>query len=508
MADILTPALGESVSEATIGKWTKKAGDAVRKDEVLVELETDKVSLEVVAPSDGVLTEIRTADGATVTPGAVLGVISEGASAAPAAAAPKAETPKPEAAPAAPAAAAPAAASGGTVPIMTPTMGESVAEGTMGTWLKKSGDTVAKDEMLVEIETDKVAVEVSAPVAGVLTIAAEAGSSVIPGQQIGSIAASGEGNSPAPAQAAAAPAAAPASDAPHLSPAVQRVVTENNLDPKAIAATGPKGNITKADAVNAISAAPAAPAAAPVPAAAPAAPRADQPREERVKMTRLRQTIARRLKESQNTAAQLTTFNEVDMTNVMALRNQYKEVFEKRHGVKLGFMSFFTKAVVAALKEIPAVNAEIDGTDIIYKNHYDIGVAVGTEKGLVVPVLRDADHLSLAGIEKGIAALGKAARDGALTLDQLQGGTFTITNGGTYGSLMSTPILNAPQSGILGMHNIVQRPMAVDGQVVIRPMMYLALSYDHRIVDGKEAVTFLVRVKELLEDPARALLDL
>ena len=505
MADILTPALGESVSEATIGKWTKKAGDAVRKDEVLVELETDKVSLEVVAPSDGVLTEIRAADGATVTPGAVLGVISEGASVAPAAAAPKAETPKPEAAPAAPAAAAPAAASGGTVPIMTPTMGESVAEGTMGTWLKKSGDTVEKDEMLVEIETDKVAVEVSAPVAGVLTIAAEAGSSVIPGQQIGSIAASGEGTSPAPAQAAAAPAAAPASDAPHLSPAVQRVVTENNLDPKAIAATGPKGNITKADAVNAIS---AAPAAAPVPAAAPAARRADQPREERVKMTRLRQTIARRLKESQNTAAQLTTFNEVDMTNVMALRNQYKEVFEKRHGVKLGFMSFFTKAVVAALKEIPAVNAEIDGTDIIYKNHYDIGVAVGTEKGLVVPVLRDADHLSLAGIEKGIAALGKAARDGALTLDQLQGGTFTITNGGTYGSLMSTPILNAPQSGILGMHNIVQRPMAVDGQVVIRPMMYLALSYDHRIVDGKEAVTFLVRVKELLEDPARALLDL
>jgi 2-oxoglutarate dehydrogenase E2 component (dihydrolipoamide succinyltransferase) len=512
MADILTPALGESVSEATIGKWTKKAGDAVKKDEVLVELETDKVSLEVVAPSDGVLTEIRAADGATVTPGTVLGVVSEGAYAAPADNAPKAEAPKAapaaEAPPAAPAA-APAAASGGSVPIMTPTMGESVAEGTMGTWLKKSGDTVARDEMLVEIETDKVAVEVSAPVAGVLTIAAEAGSSVTPGQQLGSIAASGEGASPAPAQAAAAPAAAPASDAPHLSPAVQRVVTENNLDPRAIAATGPKGNITKADAVNAISAAPVAPAAAaPAPAAAPAAPRADQPREERVKMTRLRQTIARRLKESQNTAAQLTTFNEVDMTNVMALRNQYKEVFEKRHGVKLGFMSFFTKAVVAALKEIPAVNAEIDGTDIIYKNHYDIGVAVGTEKGLVVPVLRDADHLSLAGIEKGIAALGKAARDGALTLDQLQGGTFTITNGGTYGSLMSTPILNAPQSGILGMHNIVQRPMAVNGEVLIRPMMYLALSYDHRIVDGKEAVTFLVRVKELLEDPARALLDL
>ncbi|WP_332657122.1 2-oxoglutarate dehydrogenase complex dihydrolipoyllysine-residue succinyltransferase [Brevundimonas sp.] len=519
MADILTPALGESVTEATIGKWTKKAGDAVKKDEVLVELETDKVSLEVVSPADGVLAEIRTPDGETVTPGAVLGVVTEGASAAPSADAPKTEAkaapaPKAEAAPAptaaAPAAApAPAAASGGSVAIMTPTMGESVAEGTMGTWLKKSGDTVAKDELLVEIETDKVAVEVSAPAAGVLTIEAEAGSTVTPGQQIGSIAASGAAAAPA---AAATPAANAGSaqiksgEDPHLSPAVQRVVTENNLDPKALGATGPKGNITKGDALAAINAAPQT--SAPAPAAAPAAPRADQPREERVKMTRLRQTIARRLKESQNTAAQLTTFNEVDMTNVMALRGQYKDVFEKRHGVKLGFMSFFTRAVVQALQEIPAVNAEIDGTDIIYKNHYDIGIAVGTEKGLVVPVLRDADQLSLAGIEKGIAALGKAARDGDLTLDQLQGGTFTITNGGTYGSLMSTPILNAPQSGILGMHNIVQRPMAVNGEVKIRPMMYLALSYDHRIVDGKEAVTFLVRIKELLEDPARALLDL
>lgn len=499
MADILTPALGESVTEATIGKWTKKAGDPVKKDEVLVELETDKVSLEVVSPSDGTLAEIRFADGDTVTPGAILGVVSEGGAAAAASAA--AAPAKAEAAP------APAAASGDAVAINVPTMGESVAEGSMGTWLKKSGDTVAKDELLVEIETDKVAVEVSAPAAGVLTISADAGASVTPGQQIGSISASGA--APAPAPAAAAPAntgsAQIASDGPHLSPAVQRVVTENNLDPKAIAATGPKGNITKGDALNAIN---AAPAAAPAAAAPAAAPRADQPREERVKMTRLRQTIARRLKESQNTAAQLTTFNEVDMTNVMALRSQYKDVFEKRHGVKLGFMSFFTKAVVAALKEIPAVNAEIDGTDIIYKNHYDIGVAVGTDKGLVVPVLRDADTLSLAGIEKGIGALGKAARDGALSLDQLQGGTFTITNGGTYGSLMSTPILNAPQSGILGMHNIVQRPMAVNGQVEIRPMMYIALSYDHRIVDGKEAVTFLVRVKELLEDPARALLDL
>ncbi|WP_312781474.1 2-oxoglutarate dehydrogenase complex dihydrolipoyllysine-residue succinyltransferase [Brevundimonas sp.] len=493
MADILTPALGESVSEASIAKWTKKVGDAVRKDEVLVELETDKVSLEVVAPADGVLAAINAAEGDTVVPGTVLGSVSEGASA-------------PAAAAAAPAA-APAASGGASVEIAVPTMGESVAEGSIGTWLKKSGDTVAKDELLVEIETDKVAVEVSAPAAGVLTIAADNGSTVTPGQVIGSISASGAVAAAAAAPAAAAPANTGSAQAPasaHLSPAVQRVVSENNINPASLSATGPKGNITKADAIAAIGAA----APAPVAAAAPAAPRADQPREERVKMTRLRQTIARRLKESQNTAAQLTTFNEVDMTNVMALRAQYKEVFEKRHGVKLGFMSFFTKAVVQALHEIPAVNAEIDGTDIIYKNHYDIGVAVGTDKGLVVPVLRDADTLSLAGIEKGIGALGKAARDGALTMDQMQGGTFTITNGGTYGSLMSTPILNAPQSGILGMHNIVQRPMAINGEVKIRPMMYLALSYDHRIVDGKEAVTFLVRIKELLEDPARALLDL
>lgn len=494
MADILTPALGESVAEASIAKWTKKVGDAVKKDEVLVELETDKVSLEVVAPADGVLSAINAGEGDTVVPGTVLGAVTEGGAAA--ASAPAAAAP----------AAAPAASGGAAVDIAVPTMGESVAEGSIGTWLKKSGDTVAKDELLVEIETDKVAVEVSAPAAGVLTIIAADGDTVTPGQVIGSVAASGAAAAAAPAPAAA-PANTGSAQAPasaHLSPAVQRVVSENNLNPAALSASGPKGNITKADAIAAIgAAAPTAPAAA-----APAAPRADQPREERVKMTRLRQTIARRLKESQNTAAQLTTFNEVDMTNVMALRAQYKEVFEKRHGVKLGFMSFFTKAVVQALHEIPAVNAEIDGTDIIYKNHYDIGIAVGTDKGLVVPVLRDADVLSLAGIEKGIGALGKAARDGALTMDQMQGGTFTITNGGTYGSLMSTPILNAPQSGILGMHNIVQRPMAINGEVKIRPMMYLALSYDHRIVDGKEAVTFLVRIKELLEDPARALLDL
>jgi len=504
MPDILTPALGESVTEASIARWTKKVGDPVKKDEVLVELDTDKVSLEVVAPSDGVLGEIAFKDGDTVTPGAVLGRL-DAAGAAPAAKAetPKAEAPKAEAP-------APAAPSGAVVEVKTPVMGESVAEGSIGSWTKAVGDAVKKDEVLVEIETDKVAVEVSAPADGVLIeIIAANGSTVTPGQVIGKIAAGAAASAtPAPASAAppaaAAPSVSPSPAAQTLSPAVERAVAQTGVDPATVTATGPKGNILKGDVLNALSQAASAPVAA---AAQPAAPRPDQPLEERVKMTRLRQTIARRLKESQNTAAQLTTFNEADMSAVMALRSQYKDAFEKRHGVKLGFMSFFVKAVVEALKEIPAVNAEIDGTDIIYKNHYDIGVAVGTDKGLVVPVLRDAEQLSLAGIEKGVGDLGKAARDGELTLDQLQGGTFTITNGGVYGSLMSTPILNMPQSGILGMHNIVQRPVAVNGQVEIRPMMYLALSYDHRIVDGKEAVTFLVRIKDHLEDPRRFLLD-
>ncbi|HJV43163.1 2-oxoglutarate dehydrogenase complex dihydrolipoyllysine-residue succinyltransferase [Caulobacter sp.] len=405
MADIMTPALGESVTEATVARWTKKAGEAVKKDEILVELETDKVSLEVASPADGVLSAIGAEEGATVVPGTILGVVTEGAtaSAAPAAAAPKAaEAPKPAPAP-------------------TP-----------------------------------------APVAAV------------------------------------APAAAP------VSPAPARIAAESGLDLSKVAGTGKDGRVTKGDALAALEAR----ASAPAPAAAPAAPRALHEREERVKMTRLRQTIARRLKEAQNTAAMLTTFNEVDMTAVMALRAQYKDVFEKRHGVKLGFMSFFTKAVVAALKAVPDVNAEIDGADIVYKNHYDIGVAVGTDKGLVVPVVRDADVLNLAEIEKAIGALGKKARDGQLSIEDMQGGTFTITNGGIYGSLMSTPILNAPQSGILGMHAIKERPMVVGGKIEIRPMMYLALSYDHRVVDGAGAVTFLVKVKEALEDPQRLLLDL
>ncbi|MGZ8408162.1 MAG: 2-oxoglutarate dehydrogenase complex dihydrolipoyllysine-residue succinyltransferase [Caulobacteraceae bacterium] len=406
MADIMTPALGESVTEATVARWAKKAGDAVRKDEILVELETDKVSLEVAAPADGVLSEITAEEGATVEPGALLGKISDGAvaTAAPKAAAPKAEA-KPEPQP-----------------------------------------------------------------------------------------------EPAKAPAPAAKAAAE----PVLAPSAQRIVAENNLQPAAISGTGKDGRVTKGDALAALEARAKAPAPAPV----PSAPRAIHEREERVKMTRLRQTIARRLKEAQNAAAMLTTFNEVDMSGVMALRNEYKDVFEKKHGVKLGFMSFFVKAVVHALKQVPEVNAEIDGTDLIYKNHYDISVAVGTEKGLVTPVVRDVDAMSLAEIEKEIGALGKKARDGNLALEDLQGGTFTISNGGIYGSLMSTPILNAPQSGILGMHKIQERPMVVGGQIVIRPMMYLALSYDHRIVDGKGAVTFLVHVKDAIEDPQRLLLDI
>ena len=422
MADIMTPALGESVTEATVARWTKKAGDAVRRDEVLVELETDKVSLEVVAPEDGVLSSIGAEEGATVTPGTVLGVVTAGAAGA-----------KPAAKPAAAPAPAPAAKA---EPAPAPAQPAQAA--------------------------------------------------------------------PAPVPAAIQAAAAPAPDLP-LAPSVQRIVAENKLDAASIPGSGKDGRITKGDALAALEAR-ATQVQAPPPVAI--TPREIGDREERVRMTRLRQTIARRLKEAQSTAAMLTTFNEVDMSAVMALRNQYKDVFEKTHGVRLGFMSFFVKACVFALKAVPDVNAEIDGTDLIYKNHYDIGVAVGTERGLVVPVLREADTLNLAGIEKGIGALGKKARDGQLAMEDLQGGTFTISNGGVYGSLMSTPILNSPQSGILGMHKIQDRPMVVGGQIVIRPMMYLALSYDHRVVDGQGAVTFLVKVKEHIEDPQRLLLDI
>jgi len=425
MAEIRVPALGESVTEATIGKWFKKPGEAVAVDEPLVELETDKVTIEVPAPAAGVLADIAAKDGDTVAVGAVLGQIKEGA-----------------------------------------------------------GGGAAK----------------SAPVAT---------PSVTPG-------ASPSASPPPPQSApAAAPKPAPVTakspEAP-LAPSVRKLAAESGIDAAALAGSGKDGRVTKGDMLTAIERA----AAAPTPVAATAAalqmrapaPPDDAAREERVRMTRLRQTIARRLKDAQNTAAMLTTFNEVDMGHIMALRTQYRDLFEKKHGVKLGFMGFFVRACVQALKEIPTVNAEIDGADIVYKNYYHIGIAVGTERGLVVPVVRDCDSKSLGEIEKAIADFGRRARDGTLRIEEMQGGTFTITNGGIYGSLMSTPILNAPQSGILGMHKIAERPMVVAGKIEVRPMMYLALSYDHRLVDGREAVTFLVRVKECLEYPTRLVLDL
>ncbi|WP_322515074.1 2-oxoglutarate dehydrogenase complex dihydrolipoyllysine-residue succinyltransferase [Rhodopseudomonas palustris] len=437
MTEIRVPTLGESVTEATIGRWFKKQGDAVAVDEPLVELETDKVTIEVPAPSAGTLGEIIAKDGETVAVGALLGQISEGGGAA-----------KPAAKESAKSAAA-------------------VAPETT------TGRPDLKSETTKPINAGPEEVR--------------------------------------PKSDAKADLKAPPSDAPQA-PSVRRLSTESGVDASTVPGSGKDGRVTKGDMLAAIEKAASAPTPVNQPAAAvqvrAPSPADDAAREERVKMTRLRQTIARRLKEVQNTAAMLTTFNEVDMTNVMALRSQYKDVFEKKHGAKLGFMGFFTKACVQALKDIPAVNAEIDGTDLIYKNYYHVGVAVGTDKGLVVPVVRDCDEKSIAAIEKGIADFGKRARDGQLKIEEMQGGTFTITNGGIYGSLMSTPILNAPQSAILGMHKIQERPVVVAGKIEVRPMMYLALSYDHRVIDGKEAVTFLVRVKESLEDPARLVLDL
>jgi 2-oxoglutarate dehydrogenase E2 component (dihydrolipoamide succinyltransferase) len=429
MADIRVPTLGESVTEATIGKWFKQPGDAVAVDEPVVELETDKVTIEVPAPAAGVLGDIAVKDGETVAVGALLGHITEGGAAAP------------------------------------------------------TGRPDQKTDSTAPIGAGPEQIQPRQP---------EANPVVAPRTE-----------------AAQATASQPDMPAP---PSVRRLAAESGIAPASVDGSGKHGQVTKGDMLAAIERA----AAQPMPVATPAAavqvrapsPPDDASREERVHMSRLRQTIARRLKEAQNTAAMLTTFNEVDMTAIMAMRTEYRELFEKKHGAKLGFMGFFVRACVQALKEIPAVNAEIDGADIIYKNYYHIGIAVGTERGLVVPVVRDADAKSLADIEKTIADFGRRARDGTLKLEELQGGTFTITNGGVYGSLMSTPILNAPQSGILGMHKIQERPMVVGGNIEARPMMYLALSYDHRIVDGREAVTFLVRVKEMLEDPARLVLDL
>ncbi len=419
MTDIRVPTLGESVTEATVGKWFKQPGDAVAVDEPLVELETDKVTLEVPAPAAGVLSDIAAKDGATVAVGALLGSISEGAGAQKAGTATGTPAGRPD------------RKTSTTMPI-----------------------NAAEEEPTLRAQPKDERRDMPAP------------------------------------------------------PSVRKLSAESGVDPSKVEGSGKHGQVLKGDMLAAIERAAAQPTPVPTAHMRAPSPADDAPREERMPMSRLRQTIARRLKDAQNTAAMLTTFNEVDMTAVMHMRNEYKELFEKKHGVKLGFMGFFVRACVQALKDIPAVNAEIDGTDIVYKNYYHIGVAVGTEKGLVVPVVRDADRLSLAGVEKTITDFGRRARDGHLKIDEMQGGTFTISNGGVYGSLMSTPILNAPQSGILGMHKIQERPMAVGGKIEVRPMMYLALSYDHRIVDGREAVTFLVRVKDCLEDPARLVLDL
>ncbi len=511
-SEVRVPTLGESVTEATVATWFKKVGDSVAVDEMLCELETDKVTVEVPSPAAGTLDQIVAEEGATVGVDALLAMVADGAAGTESAPAkPPAETP----APAAPANGASSNGAGASVDVMVPTLGESVTEATVSTWFKKAGDAVAQDEMLCELETDKVSVEVPAPAAGTLAeILAAEGDTVEAGGKL-AILSAGAG------AAVAAPAAPAAPEAPAAeagkgrdvedAPSAKKMMAENKLAAGQVSGSGRDGRVMKEDVQKALAAgATAVKAPDPGPAPVPRAPVAaeDAAREERVKMTRLRQTIAKRLKDAQNTAAILTTYNEVDMSAVMALRSEYKELFEKKHGVRVGFMSFFTKACCHALKEVPEVNAEIDGTDIVYKNFVHMGIAAGTPQGLVVPVIRDADRMSFAEIEKAIAEKGKRARDGKLSMAEMQGGTFTISNGGVYGSLMSSPILNPPQSGILGMHKIQERPMVINGEIVVRPMMYLALSYDHRIVDGKGAVTFLVRVKEALEDPRRLLMDL
>ncbi|WP_420391444.1 2-oxoglutarate dehydrogenase complex dihydrolipoyllysine-residue succinyltransferase [Acuticoccus sp.] len=577
MTDIRVPNLGESVTEATIAQWYKSEGDTVAADEPLVELETDKVTVEVPAPAAGTLSEIAAKDGETVEVGALLGQIAEGAGASASGAAGsggassssegaqqgKVEDPQggqhagagaeaaeregstanapPSggngAAPTGATASSDASASGGgaATEVRVPSLGESVTEATVARILKSEGEAVSADEPLVELETDKVSVEVPAPSAGtVASLAVKEGDTVEVGGLLGTISggaapSAGGGERPSGDQPARAEqpkrkdterhgsaereqarAAGRQGDMPPA-PSARKAMADAGLSQDDVAGTGRRGQILKEDVLKAIEGGVTAPPSAPSEAPAQRearAPSADADREERVTMTRLRRTIAKRLKDAQNTAAMLTTFNDVDMSAVMQLRKEYKDTFEKKHGVKLGFMGFFAKACVQALRDVPAVNAEIDGNDLVYKNYYHLGIAVGTDKGLVVPVVRDADRLSFAEIEKTITDFGRRARDGQLKLEEMQGGTFTITNGGIYGSLMSTPILNAPQSGILGMHRIEQRPVATDGKVEVRPMMYLAVSYDHRVVDGKEAVTFLVRIKEAVEDPQRLLLDL
>jgi len=485
--EIKVPVLPESVADATIATWHVQVGDKISRDQVLVDIETDKVVLEVQATSDGVITDISQAEGATVLGEQVIAILSEGQSAA--------------SAPASAPAAAPAASSGKVIDIVVPVLPESVADATVATWHVAAGDTVSVDQNLVDIETDKVVLEVVAQDSGVIgKIIHGEGDTVLGDQKIGELNAGASAAAPAAAQEEAI------SSDELASPSVRRLMTEKGLTAADVTGTGKGGRISKEDveaAANKPAAAPAAKAATP----APVAQELGERTQKRVPMTRLRKTIAKRLLEAKNSTAMLTTFNEVNMKPIMDLRKQYKDLFEKTHDTRLGFMSFYVKAVTEALKRYPAVNASIDGDDIVYHNFFDISIAVSTPRGLVTPVLRDADQLGMAAIENGIRDLAIKGRDGKLSIADMTGGNFTITNGGVFGSLLSTPILNLPQAAILGMHKIQDRPMAVDGKVEILPMMYLALSYDHRLIDGKESVGFLVTIKELLEDPTRLLLD-
>lgn len=490
--EIKVPVLPESVADATVATWHVKVGDKVSRDQNLVDIETDKVVLEVVAPEDGVITEISSPEGETVLAEQVIALVEAGAAASSdksAKAESKAQSNSDQ------------SAKGESVDIKVPVLPESVADATIATWHVQPGEAVSRDQNLVDIETDKVVLEVVAPADGSISeILHNEGDTVTAEQVIAKFAAGAGAAAPAPA------AEESDSDDEVLSPSVRRLLAEKDIDPAKIKGSGKNGRITKEDVekhLKAASAAPAPAASAPEAAVTGLADRT----EKRVPMTRLRKTIANRLLEAKNSTAMLTTFNEVNMKPIMDLRKKYQTVFEEKHGIRLGFMSFYVKAVTEALKRYPEVNASIDGDDICYHNYFDVSIAVSTPRGLVTPVLKDCDQLGLAGIEKGIKSLALKGRDGKLTMDELTGGNFTITNGGVFGSLMSTPIINPPQSAILGMHKIQDRPMAVDGKVEILPMMYLALSYDHRIIDGKESVGFLVTVKEMLEDPTRLLLD-
>ncbi len=514
---IKVPPVGESITEVTLSRWLKKDGDTVAMDEVIAELESDKATFELTAEQAGTL-KIIAKEGDTIPVGAPVCTIEDGG-AAPAkpVAAPVAEAapaPVADKAPAAPVAAPAAAPAGKTIEVKVPPVGESITEVTLSRWLKKDGDVVAMDEAIAELESDKATFELTAEQAGTLKTIAKEGDTLPIGAVVCSIASGAGAPVAAPVAApavtaSAAPAAAVESKSNYASgtpsPAAGKILAEKGVDPASVSGSGVNGRITKEDALNAQQAAPAATAKPAAPAAAPA-PTTPVGGERREKMSPLRKTVAKRLVAVKNETAMLTTFNEVDMSPIMEIRSKYKDKFKEKHGVGLGFMSFFTKAVCEALKDWPAVNARIEGEEIVYSNFADISIAVSAPKGLVVPVIRNADAMSLAEIEKAVVVLAGKARENKLSLAEMTGGTFTITNGGVFGSMMSTPIINSPQSAILGMHNIVERPIAVNGQVVIRPMMYLALSYDHRIIDGRESVSFLVRVKQLLEDPARLLL--